>query len=257
VTSPAPASLDGAPITAVLFDYGNTLITFARPAEALDRAYAEIARHLRDHGLAPPAPGVLLHEVHDRVEAELAAHVRSGTLEEIDLVAAARRAYGDLGLRPDPDVLDEALRVEQEAWWEGVSLDPQAIPTLTELRRRGLRIGLCSNAPYRIRSMHDQLVHFGLAELFDAVTFSAAVGWRKPSPRMFEAALAALGQPAARTVMVGDSENDDVNGARAVGMPAVLLRRSEDEPIRTVEDRLIVIRDLRELVALLFGDRSL
>ena len=45
----------------------------------------------------------------------------------------------------------------QEAWWEGVAVPPATLATLEELRRRGLRLGLCSNAPYRARSLRDQL----------------------------------------------------------------------------------------------------
>lgn len=215
----------GAPVAAVLFDYGGTLITFQRPDRALEAAYTRIAAHLRARGLSPPAPGVLLRDVHDRVEHAYAAHQRSRRLEEIKLAEEARRAYADLGLEVDGALLDEVLRIEQEAWWQGVTVDPQAVPTLDVLRRRGLRVGLCSNAPYRVASMHAQLAHVGLDRHLDAVTFSGQVGWRKPSPLIFAAALDALRASAATTVMVGDSLSDDVEGAAAAGMRAIWLRR--------------------------------
>ena len=256
MTQPGGASLHGRPVSGVLFDYGNTLITFERPAAALGEGYRAIATRLRAAGLDPPSPEILLRDVHDRVEREVIAHVRSGSLEEIDLVDAARRAYADLGLAPDPGVLDEILHLEQESWWQGVAVDPQAIPTLDELRGRGLRVGLCSNAPYRVRSMHEQLDHFGIAAHLDSVTFSAEVGWRKPSPRIFEAALGALGARAEATVMIGDSIDDDIGGARAAGMLAVLVRR--DPPERGAAPRASVfatVHELREVIPLLFGDR--
>ena len=253
MTDRGTASLGGAPVFAVLFDYGNTLITFERPDAALAEAYRLIAQRLREAALNPPAPEVLLRGVHDRVEAEVDAHVRSGSLEEIDLVAAARRAYADLGLTPEADLLDELLRVEQEAWWEGVIVDPQAIPTLDKLRRRGLRVGLCSNAPWRARSLHEQLAHFGIANHLDSVTFSAEIGWRKPSPRIFQAALAALDASAEDTVMVGDSR-DDIAGARAVGMRAILVSRRPDAREGAPLDGVFAtVHELRELVPVLFG----
>ncbi|MBV8160077.1 MAG: hypothetical protein JO265_04060, partial [Acidimicrobiia bacterium] len=175
-------ALAGEPTAGVLFDYGNTLVTFTRPAAALQRAYDDIERHLRASGLSPPEASVLLHDVHDRVEGDFARHQRSGALEEIDLVADARRAYADLGLLLDQETLDEVLRIEQEAWWEGVTVDPDAIPTLDRLRSTGLRVGLCSNAPYRVQSMYSQVAHFGLDRHLDSITFSGEVGWRKPSP---------------------------------------------------------------------------
>jgi len=252
------ASLDGEAVSGVLFDYGNTLVTFDRPEAALAAAYVRIAARLRAVGLEPPEPEILLRDVHDRVEAELAAHMRGASLEEIDLVDAARRAYADLGLQTDAAVLDEVLRLEQEAWWVGVAVDPQAIPTLDELRRRGVRVGLCSNAPYRVRSLHDQLTHFGLDAHLDSITFSGEIGWRKPSQRIFEAALVALGEPAQRTVMFGDSIADDVAGAHAAGMRAVLLRRdSRSIADETQTGATIAVNELGEIVPLLFEYRRL
>ena len=220
------AALAGHPVDAVLFDYGGTLVTFARPHAALRSAYHEIELRLRAAGFRPPPAGHLLRDVHDRVEAELAAHQRSGNLEEIDLVAAARRAYADLGLAVDDSTLDTVLRLEQEAWWRGVRVDPDAIPTLDALRRHGVRVGLCSNAAFRVRSLHDQVAHFGLAEHLNSVTFSAEIGWRKPAPQMFTAAAARLDAEIARTIMVGDSARDDIEGARALGMRALWLQRA-------------------------------
>ncbi|MBV8526782.1 MAG: HAD family hydrolase, partial [Candidatus Dormibacteraeota bacterium] len=197
-------------VSAVLFDYGETLVSFRRPDAALATAYGRIERSLQARGWSSPSAAVLLRDVHDRVEDAFVAHQRSGALEEIDLIAVARQAYADLGLALDEATLDETLRIEQEAWWEGVRLDPEAVPAIDGLRARGLRVGLCSNAPYRIPSMHAQLRQVGLADHLDSVTFSGQIGWRKPSPRIFRAASEALGSPPVEIVMVGDSVSDDV-----------------------------------------------
>lgn len=252
------AALQGEPVSGVLFDYGETLVTFKRPVAALDVAYDRIADLLRERGYSAPPGEVLLRSVHDRTEDAFAMHQRSGALEEINLVAVAKNAYADLGLALDAETLDETLRIEQGAWWEGVSVDPEAVPTLDALRRRGLRVGLCSNAPYRVRSMLDQLAYVGLDRHLDAITFSGQVGWRKPSPRIFEAATAALGLTAAATVMVGDSARDDIAGAAAVGMRSVWLRRgratiAQEEPAGTT----VTIAHLSAIRVLLFGTSGL
>jgi len=156
------------------------------------------------------------------VEAEFIAHQRSGALEEMDLVAAAASAYADLGIELDEHTLDALMAMEQRAWWQGVHVVPDAVATLDALRAAGVRVGLCSNAPYRVRSLHEQLDHVGLRPHLDAVTFSAEVGWRKPAPQIFGAALAALGVDAGSTVMVGDSPREDVAGAKRAGLRAVL-----------------------------------
>ena len=156
-------------------------------------------------------------------------HQQSGSLDEIDVAAVSLRAYGDAGLNLDDDLLDEVLRIEQEAWWHGARVDPEAIPLLDSLRDRGIRVGLCSNAPYRVESLHEQLAFLGPGRAtWMRSPSQLEVGWRKPSPRIFEAALRALGTGADRTVMVGDSEAADIAGAHAAGMRAVLIRRGGD-----------------------------
>jgi putative hydrolase of the HAD superfamily len=70
----------------------------------------------------------------------------------------------------------------------------------------------------------------------DAIVDSRSHGRVKPHPTIFEAALELLGAGAADTVMVGDSLEEDIEGARALGMRAILVDREERHP--EVEDRL-------------------
>ncbi|HYA00012.1 MAG TPA: HAD family hydrolase [Candidatus Binatia bacterium] len=253
VARPWVARLGEQRIEGVLFDYGLTLVTFVRPEAALRRAYAEIAARIRAAGIDPaPSAGTLLHEVHDRVEQEVARHDQGDALEEVDVRALERRAYADHGLLLGEAFLDEAAALAQRAWWEGVSVGPGAVQTLTELRSRGLRLGICSNAPYPC--MRAQLEHLGIARLFDSVTLSAEVGWRKPSPRIFSAALAALGVESRACAMVGDRRREDVAGARAAGMAAIRVSEHRDDAGPEDADR--VIARLRDLPKLLFGQHT-
>jgi putative hydrolase of the HAD superfamily len=231
------------PVGGILFDYGETLVEFSRPEAALAQAEQRIRDVLAASGHEVPSATVL-RGVHDRVEREVAEYQRGGGLEEMDPAEASFRAYTAAGVSIDSSLLDELLRIEQEAWWHGARLDPEAIPLLDALRDRGIRVGLCSNAPYRVASLHAQLAFVGLAGHLDSVTFSAEVGWRKPSPRIFEAAMDALGTHAGNTVMVGDSEPADITGAHATGMRAVLLRRDGE---RGSGDADAVIAALRQL----------
>jgi HAD superfamily hydrolase (TIGR01509 family) len=233
-----PRRIDG-----VLFDYGETLVEFSRPHEALDEAEARILALLTTSGRGAPSAAAL-RAVFDRVDREVAEHQQSGALDELDVASAALGAYGDAGISLDDTLLDEVLRIEQEAWWHGAHLDPEALPLLDALRARNVRVGLCSNAPYRVLSLHAQLAFLGLDGHLDAVTFSAEVGWRKPSPRIFEAAIRRLGTGADRTIMVGDSEAADIAGAHAAGMRAVLVSRSG---ARAPSEADAVIAALREL----------
>jgi HAD superfamily hydrolase (TIGR01662 family) len=245
----------GVPYQSVIFDYGLTLVGFARPEAAIDRAQGAIADLIHAAGHDRPSMVRLQAEVHERVEAEVAAHEASQALEEVDIADVERRAFAAVGLHLDAALLDRCSLMIQEAWLDGVHLFADVAPALTLLRERGLRIGLCSNAAYRPASMHAQLAHLGLDRLLDAAVFSAEVRWRKPSPRMFEAALTSLGATAATTLFVGDRLREDVSGARAAGMRALLIDRcatsAPSSGVGPRADRLsepdAVIRTLAEL----------
>ena len=111
-----------------------------------------------------------------------------------------------------------------------------ALPVLDELRERGLRIGLLSNSS---RDLDDFVAHHGLVA--DAVLTSHAHGKTKPHESIFRAMLELLEVDAGEAVMVGDTLDDDIEGARAVGMQAVLLDREGRHP----GDRATGSRDLR------------
>lgn len=245
----------GGPVHAVLFDYGLTLVHFERPGQAIEAAQESIADCIEAAGHSRPQAAVLRAAVHDRVEAEVATHEAGGALEEIDVAALEERAFADMGLELDAGLRERCSVLVQEAWWSGVRLYPEALGVLHSLRGAGLRIGLCSNAAWRSASMHDQLRHIGLQGVIDSAVFSSEVGWRKPSPRLFSAALQALGARAGHTVFVGDRMREDITGAAGAGMRTVLVARDElaaAGPRQGGPDA--VIRSLSELPTLLLPD---
>ena len=103
---------------------------------------------------------------------------------------------------------------------ENFSLYEDAIPVLDELRRHDIRIGLISN---RQRDLDEFATHHALD--VDAVVGSKAHGRVKPHASIFVAALQALGSDPDETAMVGDSYEDDIEGARALGIRGILLDR--------------------------------
>jgi len=133
-------------------------------------------------------------------------------------------------------------------------------PALRRLAGAGLKIGLISNTQ---RPLDEFAAHFALENIFSAAISSAELGYLKPHPAIFEAALAAVGEPAGAAIMVGDSVKADIEGARQIGMRAVLVRRTGDglsSPLQHVlgpgyED-VPVIGSLAELPALLLDDQG-
>lgn len=99
---------------------------------------------------------------------------------------------------------------------------PDARPTLDALRERGLQLVCVSNWDV---SLGEVLERCGLADAFDGVVCSAEVGARKPDPAIFEAALAVAACTPDEAIHVGDTAAEDVAGAGAAGIRALLLDR--------------------------------
>ena len=133
-----------------------------------------------------------------------------------------------------PEEIASDCATEIEQGWEvseNFELFEDALLVLEELRAAGLGIGLVSNG---IRDLTEFVAHHRLD--VDAIVDSRTHGRVKPHPTIFQAALELLGVDAADAVMVGDSLEEDVEGARALGLRAILIDREDRHP--DVEDRL-------------------
>jgi putative hydrolase of the HAD superfamily len=134
--------------------------------------------------------------------------------------------------------------VEMTRAWEhahNFQIFEDVLPALTQLRENGLKLGLVSNTG---RDLDEFVAHHGLE--VDAAVSSGAHGKTKPHPTIFLAALKRVDVEPADAVMIGDSVEDDVEGAKAVGMLGLLLDRENRYP--EVEEKLT---DLRALPAAL------
>lgn len=120
---------------------------------------------------------------------------------------------------------------------------PDVLAALAELRGAGHSLVVVSNWD---SSLPSWVAHTGLLEAVDGVMTSAEAGAAKPDGRIFERALALVDARPQEALHVGDSLDADVEGARAAGLRALLIRR-EGEPPPGVES----IASLAELPALL------
>jgi putative hydrolase of the HAD superfamily len=121
------------------------------------------------------------------------------------------------------------------------------LPALGALHAGGLKLGLISNTH---RSLESFQSHFDLDGLISVAVSSSEHGFNKPHPSIFRTALRLMAVPPDAAVMVGDSFLHDIEGARAVGMRGVLLRRGGVSPdgVRSAgEHEATVIDSLLEL----------
>jgi putative hydrolase of the HAD superfamily len=97
---------------------------------------------------------------------------------------------------------------------------PGTVEALERLRAAGYRLGVVSNSDGRAE---EGLEVAGLRGFFEVVIDSQLVGFEKPDPRIFEAALRRMALTPEETLYVGDIYEVDVVGARRAGMEVVLL----------------------------------
>jgi len=232
-------------IDGVLFDYGQTLVTFAYPKEEL----LEVIRNFRptiEEALGAPAPPA--EAILEDVFLPLERYVTSESEEEVDWLEVAKSSWTDAGL-PLPDgLLYEIVDAEQMCWDRIVNVDRDALSILSLLRSRGIRRAICSNAPFPPEMMRRQVQTNGVGDLMDGIVFSSMVGRRKPAPEIYRAALDLIGLDAAQVLFVGNRVREDYEGPRSLGMQAVICTAHNHEPS---PGGVLSIARLRELSGLL------
>jgi HAD superfamily hydrolase (TIGR01662 family) len=133
-----------------------------------------------------------------------------------------------------------ACAVEITRSWErheNFELYDDVPDVLAALRSAGFRIGLVSNSA---RDVREFARHHGLE--VDAGISSFHHGRTKPHESIFRAVLDLLAAEPAETAMVGDTIADDIEGALALGMRAILLDREKTHP--EFEPRIETLNEL-------------
>ncbi len=208
-------------IDAVLLDGLGTLV-------ALEPPWPRLVERLRDaHGVE-----LSLADAERAFRAEIAyyrTHHHEG--RDPDALEDLRRRCAEvLRAQLSPQTV-EALSLEQlsTAMLDSLRFGPYPdVPAaLTRLRARNLTLVVVSNWDVSLPAV---LRNVGLEEMVDGVVTSAEVGHPKPAPEIFTAALTLAGCAPSRAVHVGDSLDQDIHGALAAGISAVLLRRNNAEP---------------------------
>ena len=98
---------------------------------------------------------------------------------------------------------------------------------LEALRAAGLRVGVLSNTIWPRAWHRASSSATASSAAFRRAVYTSEIPWTKPSPRAFEAAMAAVGVgDPGRCVYVGDRLYDDVWGAQQAGMRAVHIPHS-------------------------------
>lgn len=101
---------------------------------------------------------------------------------------------------------------------------PEAVEVVKKLKAQGVKMAIVTNiVPELLEHQHKKVEALGIAELFDAVIYSAELGIHKPDRRIFDYAASCLGVSNAQCLFVGDDPDTDVTGALNADMEVVWL----------------------------------
>lgn len=194
-------------IRAIVFDLDNTLTDFMRMKEAAITAAID--------GMIDAGFRLSATELRERV-----ARIYDEQGLEFQRVfdELLQREFGEV----DPKILASGIVAYRRARESALVLYPHAQMTLLELAKRGIRLGVVSDAP-RLQ-VWLRLCGLGLQHVFDAVVTFDDTGERKPAPAPFREVLRRLGVSPHEAMMIGDWAERDVVGAKSLGMKTVFAR---------------------------------
>jgi putative hydrolase of the HAD superfamily len=194
-------------IRAVTFDAGGTLI---EPWPSVGAIYAEIAA---EFGFRCEAERLTAGFFAAWQSRSAFAYTRA---EWFEVVQHSFRESCDVSLKMFDAIYE---RFSESRCWR---IYDDVLPALEQLKARRLRLAVISNWDDRLVPLLQSL---GLVNHFDAIFASALVGAHKPSPKIFHHAAALLEVPPDEILHIGDSQNEDIVGARAAGFQARRIRR--------------------------------
>jgi putative hydrolase of the HAD superfamily len=228
-------------IRGVLFDWGGTIV--------------------RDDSLTLVAPPLAVASyIQKNLETEVSAgeferafqavlpEYRPGVTETApNLQRLLGATFTWLGLAVAAGDVEACARIFFREATHNLAVYDDARALLASLRYRGYRTAVVTNAIFPSALFEPKVNELGLAGYIDAFVSSADVGLAKPNPSPYLAALAAIDLEPHEAIFVGDMAATDIAGARAAGMRAILLERTDRARDRSgylVIERLTALNDL-------------
>jgi FMN phosphatase YigB (HAD superfamily) len=221
------------PLFAALIDVGGTLWPNSWPLREGDG----LGRHQR---VAAAMPALEPHLV-DALVADLIRSSRIGdearsisTETTIEIASAGVLIAASLerqGLPADGPSVMRIRRAMALPVADRMKPLPGAVELLAGIQSLGLRSVIASNTYWRdAESYWDDFRVMGLAGYVNAIVTSVDAGHLKPHPAVFEMAMQAAGAPAARCVVIGNKEENDIAPALALGMRTILVHPDDPAP---------------------------
>lgn len=236
-------------IRAVIFDFIGTLTELV--GYSLEMARRKLFKSLVDDGCNLTFEG--FSAAYDTAHRKY-REIRYRQLVEVANAVWVSEALNHLGYNTTPQerVVKTGVNVFFEDYLEALKLRSFTKSTLQSLSQN-FKVGLISNFTYA-PVIYAALRRLAINDFFDVVLVSEAVGWRKPSARIFKEALKRLHVEAYEAVFVGDSPVEDIQGAKKAGFKTVFIQsqfNSLDDMQKAAQPPDYSIEELSEILKIL------
>jgi len=226
--------MNASPIQHILFDLGGTLMYSHEDwLSVFERSDQALTNKLRKHHIKLDTKifRARLHEYYAQRDQDFQETTYHFVLREL----LKELGYAKVAESTLRSALDAMFSITQTNW----NLEDDTVAALQELKSNNCHLGIFSNAGDD-KDVQELIESFGIRSYFDFVLTSAACYYRKPHARAFEIALAQWSIPPEDAVMIGDSLEADIYGAKNLGMQTIWITRraqfNADEKKRTQPD---------------------
>jgi len=211
-------------LRAVLFDLDDTLLDYSSGADA---AWAVSSRLAAGSGLDPDRLSATIDEVRRWFWSDPDRHARERVRMREAWLAIVTHALDRLGRAEAAlatAIAEDFTRRRAAAW----RLYDDAVPCLTALKARGIRLALVTNGDTTFQ--RDKIERFALASHFDVILIEGEFGVGKPDARVYAHVLDTLDVPPTHATMVGDNLEWDVLAPERYGITGIWLDRAGRGP---------------------------
>jgi HAD superfamily hydrolase (TIGR01549 family) len=209
-------------IKAVLFDLGETLLSFGK-VDTL-AVFRQSAKLTYDYlvSCAQPAGNFRWYHLRNLIAMQIRSLWANLTGRDFDALSLLKQYGEKRGVKLDQQQWGQIGWLWYEPLSRPATVEQDIKETLTKLRDMGLKLGILSNTFVSSGSLDRHLEQLGILDFFPYRFYSYQFKYRKPDRRIFEAAVAAIGEEAGTILFVGDRINMDIIPALKAGMPTVL-----------------------------------
>jgi len=209
-------------IKAVLFDLGETLVSFGKVNTT--QLFRQSARLSYDFlkSCGQSVGNFKWYCWRNLISLRLRHWLSNITGRDFDTLALLKKFGAKKGIKLDEQQWQHLAWLWYEPLSKVAKTESNVAETLTKLKESGLKLGIVSNTFINGSSLEKHLKQLGMLEFFTVRVYSYEFSFRKPNAKIFKIAAERIGEMVENILFVGDRVDNDIKAAVKAGMTAVL-----------------------------------